>query len=320
MTACVLPDVTIKPFHFNDSALPDLDAAPQDWEALVEVKASDSPSFVLLPDPFGFNIDNLTQGLDYAFPNSVKLGGLASGANHAGANALFFQDQVFHEGVVGVSLHGNLQVDSLVAQGCRPIGSAFTITGCSENYLVELDGMRAIHALKGVLDGLSERDQSLARNSLFLGIVMNEFQDDFHAGDFLIRNIMGIEQRTGALVIGDVLNKGRTVPVSHSRCKKHLPTICANFYLHILAPEIVSTAKMRRITVHCCSLVWGAGSVFTASLIMTVICFENFWVKFRLVVSFAMAKLDPLVARHFYMVTPHRLASFEKRQLTKKRK
>jgi small ligand-binding sensory domain FIST len=211
ITACILPDVEIKPFHFNDKALPDLDASPQQWENLVSVKAADSPSFILLPDPFAFNIDNLVQGLDYAFPQSVKLGGLASGASHAGANALFYQDKAFHEGVVGVSLSGNLLVDSLVAQGCRPIGRTFRITSCSENYLVELDGVRAVHALKGVLDGLSERDQALARNSLFLGVVMNEFQEEFKAGDFLIRNIMGIEQQTGALVIGDVLNKERTV-------------------------------------------------------------------------------------------------------------
>src|SRR5208282_5785425 len=72
-------------------------------------------------------------------------------------------------------------------------------------------GTRAIFKLKETLDRLSKRDQDLARNSLFVGMAMNEFKDDIKPGDFLVRGILGIEQTTGSLVVGELLKPGRTV-------------------------------------------------------------------------------------------------------------
>ena len=211
LTAAVMPDTLIKAFHFMDEDLPDMDAGPDRWEALVGVKKEAEPAFVLMPDPFSFKVDSFVQGLDFAFPKSKKIGGLASGASQPRMNALICGDKLYREGCVGVSVAGNVVVDSLVAQGCRPIGEKMTITKCKDNFLIELDGKAAVHALKETLNDLNDHDHDLARNSLFLGIVMNEFKEDVKAGDFLIRNIMGIEPRTGALAVGEILTVGRTV-------------------------------------------------------------------------------------------------------------
>ncbi|MGH9547919.1 MAG: FIST signal transduction protein, partial [Terriglobales bacterium] len=211
LTAAVLPDVQIRTFHITDKELPDPDDGPSEWEKIVGIESRSEPSFILLPDPFSFQIDPFVQGLDFAFPQSVKLGGLASGANRPGMNALFCDERMYETGMVGLSLAGNLVVDSVVAQGCRPIGKPFSVTKCKDNFLYELDGKMAVHALKDVLDNLPDDDQALARNSLFLGVVMDEFKENFKAGDFLIRNIIGIEPRSGALVIGELLRNERTV-------------------------------------------------------------------------------------------------------------
>jgi small ligand-binding sensory domain FIST len=40
---------------------------------------------------------------------------------------------------------------------------------------------------------------------------MNEFQEKFVDGDFLVRNIFGIEPMSGALLVGEVLRSERTV-------------------------------------------------------------------------------------------------------------
>ena len=211
LTAAVLPGVDVKTFHITAEHLPDLDDPPTSWEKLVGMEGTAEPSFVLLPDAFSFPIDNLVQGLDFAFPHSIKLGGMASGASSAGLNALFVGDQLYRDGMVAASISGNVIVDSVVAQGCRPIGKAFRVTCCEKNFLIELDGKPAVQVLKGVLEALPEKDQLLARNSLFLGVVMNEFKDEFKAGDFLIRNIFGIDAKSGALAVGEVLRNERTV-------------------------------------------------------------------------------------------------------------
>ncbi len=211
LSAAILPDVNIKSFHIEDKDLPDADAAPCKWEELMHVKSEDQPHFILLPDPFTFRIDILAQGLDYAFSQAVKIGGLASGANQPGHNALFLKNETYSRGAVGLSLSGDIQIDSIVAQGCRPVGPTYRVTKCKDNILLELDGKPAVQALYEVLEKMTPKDQQLAKYSLFLGVVMDEFKDNFQHGDFLIRNILGLEQISGALLVGELLRNERTV-------------------------------------------------------------------------------------------------------------
>jgi small ligand-binding sensory domain FIST len=62
-----------------------------------------------------------------------------------------------------------------------------------------------------MIQGLNANEQNLVRESLFIGIAMDEFRDAHQAGDFLIRNIVGIEPNSGALVISEVLHGEQTV-------------------------------------------------------------------------------------------------------------
>ena len=209
--AASLPDVKISKFHVEDEDLPDLDAAPDKWEEMSGVRNVDDPHFIILPDPFSFCVETLARGLDYAFPQSVKIGGLASGANRPGRNALFLDDSVFNSGAVSLALSGNIAVDSIVAQGCRPVGRTFRVSKCKNNVLQELDGKPAVNALYEVLQEMTDQDQVLAKYSLFLGVVMDEFKDSFRPGDFLMRNILGLEPGSGALLVGDFLRNEKTV-------------------------------------------------------------------------------------------------------------
>jgi small ligand-binding sensory domain FIST len=211
LTGAVLPGVRVNAFHVAGNHIPDLDDPPQSWEKLVQVENKEEPSFILLTDPFGFKLDSFVQGLDYAFARSVKLGGLASGGHKAGENRLLCQDQVYRSGVVGVSLCGNIQVDPVVAQGCRAIGKTSRVTKCDKNLLYELDGKPAVLVLKEAIERLPERDQKLAKEAIFLGVAMDEFQEKFVSGDFLVRNIYGIEPMSGALLVGEALRPERTV-------------------------------------------------------------------------------------------------------------
>jgi small ligand-binding sensory domain FIST len=211
MTAAHLPGVELAGFHIDNNALPDGDAAPSEWAALVKTSPLKGPHFVLLADPFSLNGEHLLMGLDYAFPQSAKIGGLASGAHAPGGNALYLGDKTHKSGLVGVALQGNIEVDTVVAQGCRPIGAPMHITACDRNLLLELDGRTPFEALKGIFERLSERDRQLAQHSLFLGVVMDELKESPQLGDFLIRNIIGVDPRRGALAIGEMLKEGQTV-------------------------------------------------------------------------------------------------------------
>ena len=211
MAAANLPSVELVPFHIDDDAMPDGDAPPDAWEALVNTSVGMDPHFLLLADPFSMRGEHLLQGLDYAFPKSVKIGGLASGGNEPRGNALYLRDEVYTSGAVGVGMHGDIVVDTVVAQGCRPIGDRMQVTECERNLLRGLDGRTPFEVLRELFEGLSEDDRRLAQTSLFLGVVMDELNDDPQLGDFLVRNILGADPRQGTLAIGEVLKDGQTV-------------------------------------------------------------------------------------------------------------
>ena len=211
ITAAILPNVDIKPFHLQVHGLPDMDAGPDKWETLIGVAADRDPHFVMLADPYSFPVPDLLMGMDYAFPKAAKIGGLASGASQQGGNALFLDEQVLRSGVIGLALDGDIIVDTVVAQGCRPIGVPMRISKSDRNMLLELEAKPPVAVLRRLIEELSERDRELVGHSLFLGVVMDELIENPVQGDFLIRNVVGMDQNTGGLAIGELLKEGQLV-------------------------------------------------------------------------------------------------------------
>lgn len=212
LLAAHLPEVAIHPFHLDAADLPDPDSPPDAWETLVGVPVRDRPQFVLLPNGANFPIDACLSGLDFAYPGSVKVGGLTSGGSQPGHNVLFLEQHSYRRGLVGVALSGNITMDAVVAQGCRPIANTYQITRCERHMLWELDGEPALQVLQGIVRHLDDHDRQLVtQGSLFIGVLMDEFKATTGQGDFLIRNLMGIDPRSGGIAVGDWLRNGQTI-------------------------------------------------------------------------------------------------------------
>lgn len=211
LSVASLPQVSISAFHIKAADLPSPDSPPDTWAKLVGVQPAAEPHFVLLVEPFSMRGDELVEGLDYAFPNSVKIGGLASGGFQPSSHALFLDDGVFSDGAVGVGLSGNIVLDTVVAQGCRPVGEPMRVTQADRNLLLAVDGEPPIHHLQNMYERLSPRDRELVQGNLFLGIAMDPLQEEVKAGEFLIRNVVGADSREGTLAIGAMLQEGQLV-------------------------------------------------------------------------------------------------------------
>lgn len=211
ITCAVLPDVAITPFRVADSSLPNLDSSPREWQHLAGVNPQTNPQFILLADPYSIRAENLLMGLDYAYPKAAKVGGLASGGSNPGDNALYLNSVCYRSGAVGVALSGNIALDALVSQGCRPIGKPMRVTKSDRNLLLELDGKTPLHILRDLYLTLNPRDQNLLQHALFLGLVMDPMKTHFTQGDFLVRNIVGMDTEKGILAIGAHLRQGQMV-------------------------------------------------------------------------------------------------------------
>ena len=219
ITCASLPGVKIQPIQLETTNLPDQDTSPSVWREWLQVNAKDNPHFVFLADPFSFRGEEFLAGVDFAYPNSKKVGGLASGAQAQGGNAMYLGDKIYNSGLIGIALSGDIEVDTIVAQGCRPIGEPIQITKCEHNLLQELGGKPPLEVLQELNETLSDADKKLIQSSLFLGIEMDPMKDNPKQGDFLIRNLMGVDRESGAVAIGALLRNGQ-LGQFHLRDKK----------------------------------------------------------------------------------------------------
>jgi small ligand-binding sensory domain FIST len=199
LTGALLPDVNIKGVHLDAAQVPPVYATPHVWEDAMRMTATQQPSFLILADPFSFETDTFLKGLDRVFPLAPKVGGLASGAQQVGGTALYLGQQVYHSGAVALALTGNIQLDAVVAQGCRPVGEPMFVTAAHENLVRELDGRVPRDVLAGIFERLPMADRELFSQSLFLGLAMRMDASQYVPGDFLVRNILGMDPKSGAL-------------------------------------------------------------------------------------------------------------------------
>lgn len=207
VVAARLPGVRAEVFHCE---LPPED--PRAWEQLVGVTPADDPSFLLLCDPFSLDTESMLRSLDAAYPRAPKAGGILSGARRPGDGAIFMGDGVLREGMVGIALSGPIEMHTVVAQGCRPVGEPMIITHCRDSIIYELNTGKPMEALQNLIGQVSPRDQELLRHSLFLGIEMkDDGKSRFDQGDFLIRDVAGIDPSTGAMAVQGVVKDYQVV-------------------------------------------------------------------------------------------------------------
>ena len=171
----------------------------------------DSPTLLLLGDPFSTPMDDVLSRIESYCPGSTAIGGMAGGGRDMGENRLVLDGDVYDDGVVGVALSGPVAIRSVVSQGCRPIGERYVVTKAERNVIHELGGVPALERLQGMFESLTSHERELAQNALHIGIVMDEQRNRFERGDFLVRNLIGADRSSGSVAIGDMVSEGQTI-------------------------------------------------------------------------------------------------------------
>jgi small ligand-binding sensory domain FIST len=135
---------------------------------------------------------------------------MASASGVPLGNRLLLDDDVYDAGAVAIEIDGPVQLRTVVSQGCRPIGRPFIVTRAERNVIAELGRRNALEVLKELFAELPPEDQELVQRGLHIGRVINEYQESFHRGDFLVRNVMGADE-AGGIALTDVIKVGQTV-------------------------------------------------------------------------------------------------------------
>ena len=141
VSAAYLPGVEINTFRIKSKQMPSsgLGTTQDEWRNLVGSPPVDKKPCMVLLGGQDFsargNLGSLVEGLDFAYSESVKVGGISSGQIPGGVwcsgegGGLFGPDESCNDGdAVGMCMWGNIECEPIVAQGCRPIGDMYEVS------------------------------------------------------------------------------------------------------------------------------------------------------------------------------------------------
>ncbi|MEO6785450.1 MAG: FIST N-terminal domain-containing protein [Chthoniobacteraceae bacterium] len=208
LLALNLPETQLVPFSFSRTSAPGWDDADA-WRAAAGGENADA--WMLLADPTAVPSEQWLATWERAFPGAPCFGGLASGGREMEDMFVLRDRELLDGGGVALGFRGGVKIHTLVSQGCRPIGEALPVTGVEENIIQTLGSRPAWRILDDAFQSLTNDEKSAAKGNLFAGLAMTEYREEFHRGDFLIRNILGADQQSGAVAVAAFPRVGQTV-------------------------------------------------------------------------------------------------------------
>lgn len=170
---------------------------------LAWLRAADPPLAITHADPGNAQIQALVEDLsDQA--NAYLVGGISSGES----GAVQMAGKPTSGGLSGVFLSPHaVPVAVGLTQGCSPIGPAHKVTRAEGNVLIELDDQPALDVFRGDIGEVLSQDLRRVSGYIFAALAVTGSD----TGDYLVRNLIGVDRDAGLVAIGDVVSTGDQV-------------------------------------------------------------------------------------------------------------
>jgi small ligand-binding sensory domain FIST len=205
-----LPGAKLKGFHFTQAQVEEADGTAY-WPVETGVGSGQTNGWLAFIDPFHLDAESWIRSWNKSFAPLPVFGGLSSGVYADQTTQVYLNGDVFEEGGVAVSIGGDVKLAGVISQGCTPIGETWTLTRVEQNLIHQIANRPAYAVLAETVQKLSPADQQKARGNLFIGLVVNEYLEDFHRGDFLVRNLIGGDPNSGVLAVAALPRTGQTI-------------------------------------------------------------------------------------------------------------
>jgi small ligand-binding sensory domain FIST len=207
-----LPGVSATPVRLHQESVPLLDE-PETWHATTGVDPAGVKGAILLADPYRMDANALICGLRGCYPGVPIVGGMASASEHRRQTWVFIDGHVYDEGGVALLLEGPVRLVPVVSHGAEPVGEPWTITKIDRNTILEIGHRPALDVL---LDTVYPNPGTSGAGDLplgewLIGFPVDEYQDRFGRGDFIVRGILGSDPETRSVVVGGKPRLGQTV-------------------------------------------------------------------------------------------------------------
>ena len=205
-----LPGATLKGVRFTQD---NVEEAQEEhyWEVETGVPKKNVNSWLAFIDPFHLDAESWLRSWNKDYTSLAVYGGLASGNFPEPLTQVYLDGEVFEDGGVAIAIGGEVELAGVISQGCTPIGEAWTLTRVEQNLIRHIGNRPAYTVLSETVSKLSPEDQRKAQGNLFIGLVVNEYLDEYHRGDFLVRNLLGGDPNSGVLAVGALPRMGQTI-------------------------------------------------------------------------------------------------------------
>ena len=164
-----------------------------------QIERTHRAGMILLANPASFPAHLYLPELSDEFEGVPVVGGLINPE----PGLLWSGSKCHTQGALAITLEGEVQIEPIVSQGCRPVGDPLVVTACRGPVIEKLRGRRAQEVLLETLAGLSERDRELFRCGAHIGLAVDPTLSRFQAEDLLVRNLRGVDPRRGWLIVAD---------------------------------------------------------------------------------------------------------------------
>jgi small ligand-binding sensory domain FIST len=205
-----LPGATLKPVRFTQEQVEAVEGNTY-WPVETGIAPDKVNGWLAFIDSFHFDSERWLRSWNENYSSQPVFGGLASGAFPEPVAQLYLDGEVFEDGGVAIAVGGDVTVDGVISQGCTPIGEPWTLTRVEQNLIRNIANRPAYTVLAETVQNLSPDDQRKAQGNLHIGLAVNEYLEEFHRGDFLVRNLLGGDPNSGILAVGALPRMGQTI-------------------------------------------------------------------------------------------------------------
>lgn len=167
--------------------------------------------WMMFADPARIDTLGLLQRLKRLSPGRPIAGGMAAGPDRGQGGIVFLNDEVYSDGAVAIGIGGPWTMSAHVSQGCFPIGESWTVTEVQRNALLSISNRPAVEVLQRTIETLTPAQREIAPGNVMVGLAVDEYLDQYDHGDFMVRGILGVDQRRRAVVIGGLPRIGQTM-------------------------------------------------------------------------------------------------------------
>ena len=166
---------------------------------------------ILLPDSYQGNPQPLLTGMARRAGFRPVIGAGSSENGTTGATYQLCGDKLATNSVAGAYLSGDFTLRIDITQGCQPITEPMMITKAEGNLIYEINQRPALEVFARLLKGPLAEDIRRAVSVIFVGLPANRQENSVADGQYLVRNIIGLDAEKGILGVADEVTEGDAV-------------------------------------------------------------------------------------------------------------